>query len=192
MSWAQGRTRSSAEYPINPGVVAGRRGIGAMFYAVFGGAWIALAAWRSLHRPGPALALVTALTSLLFGLVYFRYRRQRAALAEEPESPARRRRERYFYIINAGQWIVILVAANVLVNFRWSDWVIPMAIFVVGLHFLPLAKLLDNPSQYLTGALFLLLAAVYPFVAPAGARSGVGPLGAGVILWSAALWNIGR
>lgn len=44
------------------------RATGAMFFAVFGGAWCALWALRTFDHPLPAVATVAAASALLFGL----------------------------------------------------------------------------------------------------------------------------
>jgi len=177
---------------VTPDPALAGRAIGAMFFAAFGGAWIGLWAWRSFEARAAALAAVAAATSCLFAFVYGRFRRHRPALGREPASAADRRRDRWFHAINAGQWIAILVAGNVLANIGLSAWVIPAAMFIVGLHFLPLARLFRNPPHYVTGGALMLLAAAYPFVAPSGAGSPIGALGAGAVLWASALWAVRR
>jgi hypothetical protein len=64
------------------------------------------------------------------------------------------------------------------------------AILVVGLHFLPLARLFAYPPHFVTGASLVALALAYPLLAPSGPRSGLAPLGAGMILWCSAAWAI--
>ena len=177
---------ATAPSSFTPDPACAGRAIGAMFLTFFGGAWIGLWAWRSFEARAAALAAVAAATFGLFAFVYGRYRRHRTALAWEPASAAERRRDRWFHAINAGQWIAILVIGNVLANIGLSAWVIPAAMFIVGLHFLPLARLFGNPPYYVTGGALMLLAAAYPFAAPAGA------LGAGAILWASALWGVRR
>jgi hypothetical protein len=98
----------------------------------------------------------------------------------------RARRSRNFHIVNAGHWLLILIVGNVLANLGYGDWVIPAAIFIVGLHFLPLARNFDNPPHHVTGAALMLLAVVYPLVAAGGPRNTIGCLGAGLVLWASA------
>lgn len=166
------------------------RAIGAMFYGTFGGAWIALWAWRSFGSRAAVLGVVAAVTLCLVAYVHARYRQHRAALRRESPSAAKASRDRWFHAINAGQWVAILVVGNVLANIGRSAWVIPAAMFIIGLRFLPLARLFGNPPHYVTGVLLMLLATTYPFVAPHGASSPIGALGAGVVLWASALWAV--
>jgi hypothetical protein len=65
-----------------------------------------------------------------------------------------------------------------------------MIIAVVGLHFLPLAAVMRYRPHYVSGLTMLLLATVFPFVAHGGPRSGMGPLGAGLILWASAIFAL--
>jgi hypothetical protein len=176
------------ETPLEPG--RARRAIGAMFFAAFGGVWLG---FYTLQVAGPQLlpiGVIALATGVLLALTYRRYRQHRPALLAEPPSPERKRADRVFHIINAGQWVVIVVAANVLVNFGLSVWVIPLVIGVVGLHFLPLARVFAYRPHWVTGAALILLSVAYPLLASQGPASPVGSLGAGLILWASALWAV--
>ena len=166
------------------------RAFGALLLGGFGTVWLVLWAWRSNYGHAVPMAIVAAigLGSLLW--VYAIYRRLTAATVETSETPAQRRAIRIFHIVNFGQWIVILVVGNVLANLGLGAWVIPMAIAVIGLHFIPLAHIFKSPSRYLTGAALLLVAICYPLLLPAGPASSVGCLCAGMILWISALWGL--
>ena len=158
-----------------------------MFFFTFGGAWLEYFVFRAMKQP-VAFAVVGLVTAGLVGFAYQRYRRHRPALAAEIPSVKRRRADRIFHIVNVGQWVVILVAGNVLVNLGLSAWVIPSVIFIVGLHLLPLAYFMEIPPHYVTGLALMAFAAVYPFLADGGPASPIGCLGAGLILWASAGW----
>jgi len=178
----------------NPQIALARRSraIGATFFAIFGAAWLAL--WN--YRAAPARLWVYgligagALAILLWARA--RYRRYAAAAAGLTDTPGQHRRQRWFHIINAGQWLVILIVGNVLANLGLGSWVIPAVILIVGVHFLPLATVFSNAVLYATGAAFILLAGIYPFIAPGGPADPVGCLGAGFILWLSALAALTR
>jgi hypothetical protein len=91
-----------------------------------------------------------------------------------------------------GQWLVILVAGNVLANTGLGAWVLPMAMAVIGIHFFPLARLFRTPSRYVTGATLIAVAVAYPFIAVQGPADPIGCLLAGVVLWASALWSVGH
>lgn len=182
---------SVAELPVSTlDPARASRAIGAMFYGAFGGAWAAIWAWRSFAARTAAVAFVALFTCRLVAFLYRQYRRFSSGQPPEPETPAKRRQDRWFHAINAGQWIVILVVGNVLANIGLAAWVIPAAMFIVGLHFLPLARLFGNPKHLATGGALMLLAATYPFFDPAGPASATGALGAALILWASAFWAV--
>ena len=168
------------------------RAIGATFFAVFGGAWLALWNYRAAPTRLWVYGVIAAGALAILLWARARYRRYAAAAAGMAESPQQQRRQRWFHIINAGQWVVILIVGNVLANVGLGSWVIPAVILIVGLHFLPLAPLFSNPVLYATGAGFILLATIYPFVASGGPSDPVGCLGAGLILWLSALLALTR
>jgi hypothetical protein len=171
-----------------------RRAIGALFFSLFGGAWLELWAFRTFQHRRMALTLATLPIVLgaaaIFTIAQRRYRAHREALAAEAATPARQKADRLFHLINGGQWILILIAGNVLANLGLSAWVLPAVIFIIGLHFLPLAALFANPPHLVTGGALMLLAGAYPFLAPGGPGHPIGCLGAGLILWGSALWAV--
>jgi hypothetical protein len=111
-------------------------------------------------------------------------------MAAEAPSHAKQKADRVFNIVNVTQWIIILVVGNILANIGLSHWVIPAAIFIIGIHFLPLAYVFTNRYHFITGSGLIVLSIIYPFLAPSGASDPVGCLGAGIILWISALWAI--
>lgn len=166
------------------------RAIGAMFFCVFGGAWLVLWAHDTFIPPLVAYALIGVATVGLLSIVLRVYKFHAPALKAELQSPKRRRQMRVFQIVNAAQWVLISVVAIVFANTGLALWTIPAAIFIIGAHFLPLAKLFDYPPHYLTGMAMMLLAALYPLLATNGPSSAIGCLGAGLILWGSAAWSI--
>ncbi|WP_304360312.1 hypothetical protein [Collimonas fungivorans] len=167
------------------------RAIGAMFFSFFGGAWLCLWIYLAFDGRPAFLAMTVSATAVLAAFAYRRYRRYRLARAAEASSPSRRKAGRIFNIVNAAQWIAIFVVARLLMHFGLSSWFIPSVIFILGLHFLPLAHVFGWRPHYVTGAALMLVAVIYPLLAPAGPASPIGCLGTGLILWSSALWALG-
>jgi hypothetical protein len=168
------------------------RAVGATFFALFGGAWLALWNYRAAPTRLWVYGVIASGALAIIGLARAVYRRHAAAAAALTETPAQRRRQRWFHFINVGQWVVILIVGNVLANLGLNNWIIAAVILIVGLHFLPLAGLFSYPVHYVTAAGFIVLALVYPFMAPGGPADPVGCLGAGLILWLSALWGLAR
>jgi hypothetical protein len=173
------------------GAIRARRATGAMFFAVFGGVW--LEGWAIFNARPLAFDIVIGLLALAFTwMAYATYRRYAADLAAQPKTLQGKRIGRIFHMINAGQWVLIFILGNLMSHNGLGMWVIPMTIFVVGLHFLPLAHLFSNRPHYVTGVAMMVLAIIYPFVAQGGPADAVGALGAGLILWASAGWAIRR
>ena len=162
------------------------RAIGAMFFSVFGGLWLGL--WANDQYPGVVGLLIVALgTAVLLATSHRVYKDNSPALKAIAQTPESRRKSRLFNLINALQWGVILLVALVLTHTGNTRWVLPAIVFIVGVHFLPLARLFEYRPHYLTGAALIVLASVYPLIARDGPENAIGALGAGLILWASAV-----
>ena len=68
-------------------------------------------------RSQPLLLGIISLGALtLFGCAWRLFQQNRAALAETADSPAKMRADGVFNMVNTGQWILISIVGNVLVN----------------------------------------------------------------------------
>ena len=183
-----------AQFPqtaINPPAEAGGRAFGAMLFSLFG--TVLLEVWD--RRAGAGLVLFAGIALLgmaLAATAWLCYRRHAGAIAARAGTPEQKRADRIFHTVNAGQWVLILVLGNVLANIGQGAWVVPMAIAVIGLHFVPLAYVFRNPPHYLTAAALVVFALVYPRLAAGGPADPVGFLGIGLVLWASALWALRR
>ncbi len=166
------------------------RAIGAMFCAFFGGLWFAGACLLADAARPWLLGLIGAAALTLFLVSYRVFRHNRAALRERGESPQGRRIRRAFAVVNAIQWVAALAVVNILVYIGLSAWVVPSIILIVGLHFLPLARLFDYRPHYVSGMALVLLALAYPWLSRSGAQDPAGCLGAGIVLWITAAWSL--
>lgn len=168
----------------------GARAVGAMFFSFFGAAWLLIACHLAHRRGLIAVALVfTGALMLALGAVGSWRKRRRAmrALRQTPES---RRIKRRFRAINAMQWISISVAVYLLRRAGLEAWIVPVMMLIVGVHFLPLARVFRYAPHYLTGAVLIGTAVLYPVASPGGPGSPLGSLIAGLTLWLAALWAL--
>ncbi|MGK5044396.1 hypothetical protein ACQ4WP_00670 [Janthinobacterium sp. GB4P2] len=160
--------------------------IGAMFFSLFGGVWVAAWCEQTFGAQPLALLPIAGLTVLLFMLAWSQFRRHRAAHAAAEQSPQAKRVGRLFNIVNAGQWIAIFIVGNVLKNVGLQAWFIPAVILIVGLHFFPLAWLFKARRHLAIGVALCVWAIGYPLTVRHGPIHPVGCLGAGLILWVAA------
>ena len=181
-----------AIYPTNPNTPTNptfaKRATGAMFLTFFGCAWIVYwALHASLSSALPAVLILSA-GSVLFLRAWQVYCANKSALDDSSEQKSRA--DRQFNIINWGQWLAAIVAANVLINLGKPEWVVVAIMFIVGAHFLPLARLFKHPPHYVLGGVLMVWALAYPTLLPQGPANPVGSLGAGLILWCGALYSL--
>ncbi|HVN47855.1 MAG TPA: hypothetical protein VMU30_03425 [Bacteroidota bacterium] len=174
----------------SPSLYRAKRSIGALFFSVFGGIFFLVGAVRGYGVSPILLGIILVCTAGIVAFAYGTYSVHKSALAQESETPEKKRADTLFHIINAGQWVVILIGGNVLANIGLSSWILPMATAIIGLHFLPLAKLFRYPPHYITGCLLLLWAISYPLILPLGGENSFGCFGAGFILWASALYGL--
>jgi hypothetical protein len=166
------------------------RAIGAMFFSLFGGVWIAIWAVQSFGVR-LELCLPIALIALgIFALAWRRFQENKQAHAEEANTPEKQKADRVFNIVNAGQWVLVLLAINILKNTGHASWTMPAIVGIVGAHFLPLAHVFKYAPHYLTGVVIMLWGFGYAFLTPAGLNSPIVFLGTGLILWVSALYGL--
>ena len=163
------------------------RAIGAMFFSLFGGGWLAFGLLAGYGMKLAPLLVIVAGALLLFFAALRQFCRNRGGHAAEADSPESKRAGRIFSTVNAIQWTLVFVVAAVLAILGHKEWIIPSIIFIMGVHFFPLAVAFKVPRHYATGAALTLLAVFYPLLSSAGPTSPVGCLGAGIILWASAI-----
>ncbi|HZC43521.1 MAG TPA: hypothetical protein VE195_05055 [Acidobacteriaceae bacterium] len=84
------------------------------------------------------------------------------------------------------QWSAIFVAVFSLPHFKLGNWIVPAIVLIVGVHFFPLGRLFNAPAHYVTGAVMVAWAIVYPILFSAGKGDPIGAVGTGAILWMTA------
>jgi hypothetical protein len=179
---------TALELPAVDGSAASaRRAIGAMFLVVNGGAWLVIGMLKGYGWLPVIFLAIVAVTLLLFFAALRKFRLNRGAHAAEATLPETKRTEDIFNVVNAIQWSLVFVASVLLIILRHPEWIIPSIIFIVGVHFFPLAVVFRVPRHYATGIAMTLLAITYPLFASGGPNSPVGCLGAGIILWASAV-----
>lgn len=182
---------------------AAMRGIasGVLFMAFFGTLWSLIGVGGLQGWGSPWLLIVVLLigaTLLVGGLTLWR---GAGRLADEA-MPGAEHTDRWFVIIFATEGVAIGIASYLCnVNNRF-DLFFPIMAIIVGLHFLPLARLFGVSFYYAVGTLLCLLGIIALLVVPetttlAGremlGRSLLVGFGAAVILWGTGLtlWRQG-
>ncbi|MGH9604209.1 MAG: hypothetical protein ACRD3N_00780 [Terracidiphilus sp.] len=162
------------------------RAIGAMIMTGFGALWLLLALYaeQTLSAANAAYVAAAAL-AMACGAMYL-YR----LAARWPLTPRNPALGRAFGWIFAWESIAIFAAWTLLGPLHLSVYGISATVGIVGLHFIPLARLFRYAPHYVTGALMTLWAAYSAVRVPAERMQDVAALGAGVILLASAAFTL--
>lgn len=165
---------------------------GVLVMTIFGAAW-AIVGITGLVPGGAArtaAAAGAAAVAVAVAVVSLRWRSRPAP------SGARGRRVspragQSFVLINIAQTVAIVVAVFALVKAGRPELVAAAVCLVVGLHFLPLARIFDVAPYRWTGTLLILAAlagtAAFGYGAPAATTVAVVTLPAAAVLWATSL-----
>ena len=160
------------------------RSVGASVTAVFGAVWIVLGISALV---GPQIPLVLGIGVVAAALVIAAVRlapRSGKRCTTALERPERLRRNQRFHIVNGLQWACIVALVLSLNVLHHPEWIADGIVLIVGLHFLPLARLFRSTAHAVAGMALVLWALLYPWVLEGGPFNPWGPIGAGLILWA--------
>lgn len=163
---------------------------GASILTLFGAAWciVALALWPA--HPVWSIPAAVAATIGLLGLSFMRLRALRnvPVIDDRVAAAKGKRAGMLFGIIFGIECGVIWLCATVLARVGLSIW-IPIAVaVVVGLHFIPLARVFEVPLYYWTGALSVLGVLGCSLIRDVGTRLLSAGLTMAAVLWLTAAW----
>ena len=121
------------------------RGLGICIGALFGMGWLYYAL-KFDHVPDWALYAAYALTAALViaGIMHIRSERKSGAKQSNAVRIA-------FLIVFAIEVGAIIAAVILLQHLHLMQYIVPAIAAIVGLHFLPLAKIFRRPTYYATG-----------------------------------------
>lgn len=176
-------TASSNEIPR---VITGAA-FGVMMMTLFGTAWLA---WglQCVGADSPWLipALVLPAIALLipcFGMFQLGRRAgKQAAPLTASQKRAQSRMGRTFGIVFGAEGLLIFLAVSALTHFHLEAYIMTAVAAIVGLHFLPLARLFRVPLYYWVGGVMLANALLSLALASPTREIAVG-LSMGAILW---------
>ena len=115
--------------------------------------WTLFTIHSSLATVLLASVAIAAVALLIFGIrLMLTARRLPHGLVDDPSR--RRRIGLRFGIIFAAEAVACWAVAVACLSTHHWKWIVPLQLIVVGLHFLPLARLFDVPRYNLLGALF--------------------------------------
>lgn len=160
--------------------------LGGVFMALFGSIWLAAADYQSFGGTLVALAGMLVIAAGAISLVAWSRTTFKAGLlsqtaTRDPASVKRLRRQ--FMLINAVQWIAVGLAVMLMNVFAHVEWIAPAVILIVGLHFIPLARLFGYRGYYVTAAA-LVLVALLDVLAGAEGHVALTLFATGAILWA--------
>ncbi len=92
--------------------------------------------------------------------------------AVPPRTPEGRIMTRRFVYVVVAEVAAIMVANAILAIARHVDAIVPMDVLIVGIHFLPLARLFRVPRYYTMGALFCIVSLLVLALVPANTQIG--------------------
>jgi hypothetical protein len=158
------------------------RAVGALILTGFGSAWITLGQYvREQLSVGFFLGVAMfVVTMVVASTVLFRRASQ---YRRDPEDP---RIVKAFHAINAMQWIAVFVVASLIHRYHRDEFTVSAIAFIVGLHFLPLARIFRYRPHYVTGLLLMAWAVWTAISIPADTLQGTCAIGTGFILWISA------
>jgi hypothetical protein len=165
---------------------------GAMVCALFGSAWMFWAAAFAPRARIAWLALVTMMTVLICGWAISRVGVARRYEDSDFDRARWAAIAPLFWIDTAAEWVLGAGAVFALAQLgRYS--LIPQFLgVIIGLHFLPLAKLLRAPRYYVMGTAMILCVLASLLVPEGSIRNVIACAGIGLPMWITAVEILSR
>ncbi|MBY0519428.1 MAG: hypothetical protein K2P79_03260 [Sphingomonas sp.] len=158
---------------------------GALIMSFFGAVFAALTMYWQWHFSGAALAVPFAVF-MLIGLMTISVIRMRGSgiIASE-------KAERAIMWSSIGEGVGLFLTANIVINLRHPELLLPAMALVVGVHFLPIAFAANfRPFYFLAAA--LIVGAIVGFTVPAARGGEIAGFMAAASLWVAAIIAVHR
>jgi hypothetical protein len=171
------------------------RGTGIIVCAFFAALW---AEWaRPLLTDSPAAyvwiasAIIAAVSgTLLFAGVSMIRRGRRLAKATGVADTAPRSMQSKFKWVLIAEIVAINIAAYALINHHMAQYLAPAIAIIVGLHFLPLARVFRAPHYFVT-AVVMTMAGILAAAVMMTGNSAVSANGIADLVCAIALWGTG-
>lgn len=162
---------------------------GALILTCFGTVWCVLALLFWPARPAWSIPAASIAAAALIALAIHRlWLLKNIPSMDDPVAAAKGKRDgMWFGIIFGGEGFLIWLAVNILQNLHRSEWIPLAAGAIVGLHFLPLARLFQASIYYWTGSLSVFAMILCAFIPNADTRVLYAALSMAAILWLTAL-----
>ena len=168
--------------------------IGNLFLGIFGMVWIVIGLVVGGRKDPWIFAGLACFLLAIVAVSIQTMRRTHGRLdRSEANREMKKKINRQFGLVNCLQWGLIFLAVYGLEYLKLDNWILPAIVFIVGAHFLPLARLFEIRTYYYTGAAMVAWAILDPFLFIAGKNDWIDGVGTGAILWITALcicWQI--
>jgi hypothetical protein len=116
---------------------------------------------------------------------------------DPPRTPEVRVMLRRFYLVVTAEVIAIMVVNGICAVTQHLELLVPLDLLIVGIHFLPLARIFRVPRYYWMGGLFCLVIALTLGLIPAQMQIGVAAawfviptFGCTLVAWATAAFNL--
>ena len=146
------------------------RYMGALVMTAFGAGWL-VTAWMGAARSVPLLVLITVIGCGLAGASLARFVGARRRASSSAAATGPRRKWLGFTLVVAAEAVAISWVASALARAGHEDWIAAGVILIVGLHFVPLARVFRYRPYALTGLALVVVGGVLPWILPAGPSS---------------------
>lgn len=174
------------------GIILGR-GIGNVMVTFFGGVWLALSLLAAKEFSWWAITTFAVCFMGLYAGSVILIRRGRKLASQ---APVRRRmpaamRKQFLWAV-AAEIVGCLAVASVCNWLGTYAYIAPGIALIVGLHFIPLAKIFRTPAYYLTAAAIIACCAASWIFLRAQRMDEAAGVGTGVVLWLTAAYDLIR
>jgi hypothetical protein len=162
-----------------PGVIKGRA-IGALICGIFGSIWMFEALYFGTIATPVSLTVIAllAVTFIVWPVATLRSTRHLAGGQNWADV------SKAYWTIVTVEWVSCIVGANVLSNTGHADLIPQFIGAIVGIHFLPLAKIFKAPIYNRTG-MAMVLGVALSFAVPSGSLRNLVAYGiCGLVLWA--------
>jgi hypothetical protein len=161
--------------------------IGQMIVTGFGTLWMISWCLQQRGVDAATLMLIALAGAAIFLAAWSQFRAGRRQPDTREEKAVYKARGRGFLWVNVAQWLALFASGPCLAWLGHSNWGEALGIMIVGVHFVPLARLFRTRQHYLTGLALILVALAYPWLGDGTVNYALGGFATGSVLWISAL-----
>jgi len=163
-----------------------RSGFGALVAGMFGMGWLGSGLGIAHAFTPAAIVLFDVCGALLLGFSVYFIRKGRSLRRDYPASSGARleRINKQFVVVVILEFAAIAIVSTTAYVFHRPDLAPVLAAIVVGLHFLPLGKIFQQPRYYFWGIAIALWCSVCAILFRSNTLIAWSNIGTGILLWA--------